>query len=289
MQLQLFGSLLHLMACPNKEIAFEVATLLRAEEDEDTLRDRFCRRSRIFFSMAALGVVAIGLTVLSLALSPKRALVHPTILDVAQQFIIKGSEPAFLTWKGHSTSCWAAPWGGVREVELRACHGDDGEPDKFMVPPNGLGHVRPARNPDLCLYAPTDSAKVELARCDTPGLKDRMTWSVPTDRDGQIRLASSPRTCIAVNGGNSPGIIPTLQQQSCSPGLAASSEIFVVHWPMECRWEMWTEWTHCSMKCGGGTRKRSRHAEPAELGGGGSHCKAAETEKERCNDQLCSQ
>jgi len=288
-QWQLAGSPLHLMACLNTEAALEVATLLKTEE-EDIVRDRrLSRRSRIFVSVAALGVVAIGLIAISLALSLPRDLVHSTSLDTAQQFITKGSEPAFLTWKGHSSECWVTPWGEIhRAIELRACHGAYGEPDKFLVPPGGLGHVRPSRYPDLCLYAPPDSTKVEMVRCDAPGVKDRITWSVPTDRDGQFRLASSPHTCVAVAGGNTPGSTSTLQQRRCSPGLAASNEIFVIHWPMDCRWELWAEWTRCSMQCGGGMRKRSRFAEPAELDGRGILCKAAETEEEHCNNQPCS-
>eukprot|EP00420_Gonyaulax_spinifera_P038502 CAMPEP_0197873278 /NCGR_PEP_ID=MMETSP1439-20131203/3111_1 /TAXON_ID=66791 /ORGANISM="Gonyaulax spinifera, Strain CCMP409" /LENGTH=423 /DNA_ID=CAMNT_0043492321 /DNA_START=39 /DNA_END=1307 /DNA_ORIENTATION=+ len=211
-------------------------------------------------------------------------------MDVMEKYVTLGHESAFITWKKHPTKCWSMPDGEIknaRKLQIWDCPDAASQeaPERFIIPAGGVGQIRPARFPEFCLDAPAHSTTVQWWRCDDPAVpKDNLQWSVPMGREGFFRPTSWENRCIDIPNDNTTNG-RKLQQWECLPGRPGN-EAFVVHWPIDCRWEEWTEWTRCSQFCGGGIRKRWRREGQASVDGG-QLCDGAEEQDERCNLKKC--
>ncbi|KAJ8042331.1 Hemicentin-1 [Holothuria leucospilota] len=57
--------------------------------------------------------------------------------------------------------------------------------------------------------------------------------------------------------------------------------------PVHGRWAQWSNWTQCSMTCGGGLRWRARNCSSPSPQWGGNECKGKGQRRTRCNTHLC--
>lgn len=212
------------------------------------------------------------------AAQPLQSRITDGELAVQEKFTLLGEEPAFVTWKLHPNKCWSVPdeMKNAMKVHMMDC---PDKPDKFIIPAGGIGKIRSAKYPEFCLDAPRGSAVVQFFECDK-GPEENMQWAVPKDREGPIKPANDEDRCLDVPGGKTEDGTP-LQQWECST-RAESNEGFVIHWPADCNWKEWSEWTECSSKCRGHlTRERVSHPD------GGKECHGHETERRECGSQDC--
>ena len=52
-------------------------------------------------------------------------------------------------------------------------------------------------------------------------------------------------------------------------------------------WGAWTQWSTCSLSCGGGSRKRSRRCDNPPPSSGGTHCPGDDHQIDYCNKEEC--
>ena len=54
-------------------------------------------------------------------------------------------------------------------------------------------------------------------------------------------------------------------------------------------WSTWSQWTTCSLTCGGGNQSQTRNCNNPAPANGGTNCSATnlETSSRPCNTQLC--
>ena len=52
-------------------------------------------------------------------------------------------------------------------------------------------------------------------------------------------------------------------------------------------WGAWTQWSTCSLSCGGGSRKRSRRCDNPPPNSGGTHCPGDDHQIDYCNKEEC--
>ncbi|VDH92906.1 Hypothetical predicted protein [Mytilus galloprovincialis] len=95
--------------------------------------------------------------------------------------------------------------------------------------------------------------------------------------DGQI---TRTRTCdnpVPANGGAS-CIGSANEIQVCNEGACP---------PVNGNWGSWSDFTSCSVSCGGGTQARIRSCDDPVPESGGIYCMGSSTESESCNDEKC--
>lgn len=95
--------------------------------------------------------------------------------------------------------------------------------------------------------------------------------------DGQI---TRTRTCdnpVPANGGAF-CIGSANEIQVCNEGACP---------PVNGNWGSWSDFTSCSVSCGGGTQARIRSCDDPVPESGGIYCMGSSTESESCNDEKC--
>lgn len=168
---------------------------------------------------------------------------------------------AFVSWRAHPGKCWdyshrkvedRAPRSGM-PLELFDCLQ---EPDLFFLP-LGTGTIRLGGFERYCL--------------DSPGMTHVQFWNCKgaPSRNLQFALEKDASTgsfyidgmmgqgkCLFVPTGSSANR-KQLQIWPCDH-LKGSKELFDVHIPIDCEWELTEDWGGCSEACGGGHQLRKR-------------------------------
>ena len=60
------------------------------------------------------------------------------------------------------------------------------------------------------------------------------------------------------------------------------------HLVVDGSWTQWSDWTICSLPCGGGDKTRSRSCSDPAPSNGGSTCPSVNSQSIQCNTQECS-
>ena len=66
--------------------------------------------------------------------------------------------------------------------------------------------------------------------------------------------------------------------------ISAAILVFIVQ--IDCQWGEWTEWSSCSLTCGGGVQLRSR-VPSRQARNGGEECSGSSAEQQACNSDSC--
>jgi len=201
---------------------------------------------------------------------------------------VSGEEPAFITWKGHPTKCWALPEKMENSAKLQMDDCTD-ETDYFFIPSGGTGEIRPVAHPEFCVDAPGgESSVVQFFKCEGIEKKTNKVWLLPYQRTGEIKqrmgeikTTHNETRCVDVPGGNlMNGAV--VQQWNCTK-KAAKNEGFVINWPSGCTWDAWSNWTDCESECKDFYSTRERRSTKD----GGDDCRAHKTEKKQCGVDAC--
>lgn len=99
------------------------------------------------------------------------------------------------------------------------------------------------------------------------------TCSVPCGGGSQTRTREEEVS--AANGGTA-CVGPATETQTCNTQLC----------PVNCEWDQWSQWTTCTVDCGGGTQTRSR-AVGVQAANGGTACTGAADESRTCGTTAC--
>ena len=57
--------------------------------------------------------------------------------------------------------------------------------------------------------------------------------------------------------------------------------------PLAGSWSTWTDWSSCSVTCGGGSQRRTRKCDDPPPRNGGAECPGSKEEVESCNTENC--
>mmetsp|Transcript_104797 Transcript_104797/g.291863 ORF Transcript_104797/g.291863 Transcript_104797/m.291863 type:complete len:337 (-) Transcript_104797:81-1091(-) len=205
--------------------------------------------------------------------------------STVDDYVVRGWEPAAITWATHPEKCWdvnrkeSGNFYNGMQIQIWDC---DANPDKFMVPAGGFGPIKLADNPEYCLDAPGNSSTLQFWRCSEAPRANTL-FVVPFGKKGLIQPANDKRKCVDVprertyNGAK-------VQQWRCSDHLL--DEIFVIHWPVDCRWTGWSEWSDCSGDCKK-ARSRSQYASKQDRSDGQEKCVGHEEQEDTCDQKEC--
>jgi len=238
---------------------------------------------------AVVCIAALGLSGLVLGVPSRSAgqLLRARASSLVDDFALKGWEPAYITWAKHPNKCWdvRTPPSGYHNGMVVQVWNCSEEPDKFIIPAGGFGPIRMAANSEYCLDAPGKSVTLQLWKChEAP--KDNLMFRVPKGRYGIIQPANDHSKCVDIPDENTTSG-RTLQQWPCQRNHEVD-EIFVIHWPVECKWGDWSDWSACSRVCKKTrTRKEFQDSKQKEDKRAGNQCDGKEQESRSCNVQHC--
>ena len=57
--------------------------------------------------------------------------------------------------------------------------------------------------------------------------------------------------------------------------------------PVDGSWGSWTDWSSCSVTCGGGSQRRTRQCDDPRPRNGGAECPGSDKEIQSCNTENC--
>jgi len=155
-------------------------------------------------------------------------------------------------------------------------------PDRFLIPAYGVGPIRWASHPYLCLDVPDQSAKLQLWRCDESPLS-HLEFVLPAGDRGPIRFKSAQDRCLDVPGPLDSNNV--LQVWTCGWGHAQDQDFIVQRLereePVDCEWSQWSQWSSCPIGCALVDQTRSRRvAQHSSLGG--QRCVGASSDARPC-------
>lgn len=206
--------------------------------------------------------------------------------DAVDDYLLKGWEPAYITWSAHPNKCWDVlrPKGLKNGMKLQMWDCAD-TPDKFMIPQGGFGPIRLASAPEYCLDAPGRSTMLQFWKC-TESPRENVLFSVPTGRTGRIHPANHTDKCVDVpNGDTSNG--RRVIQWSCNGTSQSADMMFVIHWPVTCKWGSWSAWSDCSSACRT-TRTRKQYVEHRDARASPGNCDAVVKQVNSCSPKECT-
>jgi len=138
------------------------------------------------------------------------------------------TEVVYITWDRHPDTCWALGLTpkikNALHLRIRKC-GD--QPDKFIVPKNGTGIIRPLQYPDYCLDAIKGGSTIQYYKCNEANSQSNLPWVLPTTFSGAIKPQHSPDKCVDVPNGKTADDT-YLQQWSCHSSMK-NHETFTLH------------------------------------------------------------
>jgi len=156
------------------------------------------------------------------------------------------------------------------------------KPDKFMVPAGGFGPIKLADAPEFCLDAVGKSSLLQFYRC-SEAPRENIMFTVPKGSKGRIQPANDPSKCVDVpkehtdNGHR-------VQQWEC--GAHVRDMMFVIHWPVTCKWGPWSEWSACTRGC---RTSRSRKESVQEGTAAPGECDGTVSQVNSCQPEDCTQ
>mmetsp|Transcript_39415 Transcript_39415/g.91401 ORF Transcript_39415/g.91401 Transcript_39415/m.91401 type:complete len:396 (-) Transcript_39415:14-1201(-) len=253
------------------------------------------RRSRGRTWVAGLAAAALMAAVLAAAVvrragggsSEKDCAEGDTACNKESLVTLVGTKPTTIRWLAHPNKCFdvAGDHKGAA-LQIWDCGKKDTKSQEFFVPPAGAtGRIQWAKDPKLCLDAPTKTA-IMFWLCEVAPPKN-LLWLISPDGKGRIHLASSPDRCINVPGEKSQNGW-RLQMWHCGDEATPQMDRdmrFITH-PVDCIWSPWREWGLCSASCGGGTRRRIRLVFRQPMNGGKA-CGKNNSLSEACNAVPC--
>lgn len=213
----------------------------------------------------------------------------PGALGAVEEKIEVASNPVTISWTKHPEKCLDVAGGRAQNGNVIALWGCDTSRNKqLLVPaPGRVGHIRNAQHPEMCLDAP-GGCELMWWSCDK-GNNQNMLFIMPEGNVGLIRVSGRPNQCIDVPGGHSENG-QRLQIWNCSTSHNDNMELKISPIsPMansDCVWGVWSSWTACSQRCGGGLRSRSR-AVLREQTGSGKACEGTVTQVKTCHATQC--
>jgi hypothetical protein len=137
-----------------------------------------------------------------------------------------GTEIVYITWEKHPDICWAFPPKMKNNLHLRIRKCGD-QPDKFIIPKNGVGIIRPREYPDYCLDAIKGGSAIMYYKCNEANSKSNLQWVLPKSLSGAVKPLHSPNKCVDVPDGKTADDT-YLQQWGCSSSME-NHEAFILH------------------------------------------------------------
>jgi len=209
----------------------------------------------------------------------------------------EGDQAVYIRWQAKTELCldvWGDHAGAMVQLwhckDLKGANVTQEREFKWTVPPVGEeGFIKWAGNTTLCLDAPEHN-EIQLWYCKSAP-EAHTKWKI--DSKGKIQLAKNPSKCLDVTSvmsitdgdfaeldGNK------LQLVECAEDKAeGETDTQKFHaYTKDCQWASWSDWSECTVSCGGGDRFQRRvHRHEADAGG-----KACEGDSSRSSGSPCN-
>lgn len=173
-------------------------------------------------------------------------------------------------------------------LQLWHCAPEDSaykDQQRFILPQRGgTGFIRWAAHPELCLDAP-GGQDLQFWACRVAPAKN-MLFTVSPDGRGRIHLASFPHLCVNVPKMNKNGEKAVMWNCSDMAGDDETGRTKFVTERRDCKWSTWSQWSVCSVSCGGGMFFRSRKVLQRAVNGGNA-CGIEADESKSCAEESC--
>lgn len=171
--------------------------------------------------------------------------------------MLDGWAPARISAASDPKRCWkVGAEKGTYENGMPLIIWDCKDADTFIISRSGFGPIRPSQASDYCLVNAKKRKKMHFWLCSEASPESARFYLPP--HKGFIRPVGGTEACVDVVGGIKKNG-HKMQVFQCS--RKKKNELFVIHWPFDCKWTPWTEWSVCSTAC---KTWRSRRENPAE-------------------------